>query len=280
MVDARPAALVQGQSVPWGALRDILNEAAGGLALEEVILERRLRSLLAERKIIITKAQTQAELNRLLDSLDHDPDRAAAQWEKLRVQRGLGTHRLRGLLWRNAALRALVQDRVRITEAKRTHMSDLLYGEKRQARLITTQSLSDMEAILARLDAGESFLDLAVSLSTDASAARGGLLEPISREDDAYPPALRKQLWTLKPDDISPPLLLNDQYGVVKLIRVLPPTTMPEDAEPDALERLVRQREERRLMDQLARRLLEDVKVTIFDSSLQTSWKQRRSPPP
>ncbi|MEE9130101.1 MAG: hypothetical protein V3T84_08790, partial [Phycisphaerales bacterium] len=40
VVDARPAALVNGRVVQWGELRPLLNEAAGAVVLQEVILDR------------------------------------------------------------------------------------------------------------------------------------------------------------------------------------------------------------------------------------------------
>ena len=51
-IDARPAALIQGRMVEWGELRPLLNEVAGATVLQEVMLERVLKSALADARTI------------------------------------------------------------------------------------------------------------------------------------------------------------------------------------------------------------------------------------
>ncbi|MHC4102505.1 MAG: hypothetical protein ACYSW1_16675, partial [Planctomycetota bacterium] len=53
MVDARPAALVEGRIVDWGGLQPLLNEAAGADVLAEVILDRMLEAELDDAGILI-----------------------------------------------------------------------------------------------------------------------------------------------------------------------------------------------------------------------------------
>jgi foldase protein PrsA len=280
-VDARPAALVNGRSILWGELRPILSEAAGAQALQEIILDRRLAELIGERGIIITEDDETAEQRRLLNTLSDDPNTAVRLLDELRDRRNLGPHRYRALLRRNAMLRALVRDRVEITSAAVAGMYDALHGPKRQARLITVGDLAAAQAAIGRISHGEFFGDVAVELSTDSSAPRGGLLEPVSRSDPSYPATLREAIWSL-PDvgAVSNPILLDKGYAIVQLVREVEGDGTPLEEVRDELERLVRLNQERLLTDRLARTILADASVTIFDDSLQSAWKRRQQATP
>ena len=277
IVDARPAALVNGRGILWGELRPIVTEAAGADALQDVILDHKLAELTAEAGLVITDDDEAAEQRRLLDTLSDDPNTAVRLLDELRDRQNLGPHRYPALLRRNAMLRALVRDRVQVTSAAVAQMHDALHGPKRQARLITVGDLSAAQVAAGRVRSGEFFGDVAVETSTDSSAARGGLLEPVSRSDPSYPAALRDAIWAL-PDvgDISDPILLGNGYGIVQLVREIDGDGVPLDDVRDKLERLVRMNQERVLMDRLARTILADASVTIFDESLESSWRRWR----
>ena len=274
-VDARPAALVNGRGVLWGELRPIVTEAAGAQALRDVILDHKLAELTAEAGIIITDDDEAAEQRRLLETLGDDPNTAVRLLDELRDRQNLGPHRYPALLRRNAMLRALVRDRVQVTGAAVAQMYDTLHGPKRQARLITVGDLSAAQAAAGRIRSGEFFGDVAVEMSTDSSAARGGLLQPVSRSDPSYPAALRDAIWAL-PDmnETSDPILLGNGYAIAQLVREIEGDGVPLEDERDKLERLVRMNQERVLMDRLARTILTDAAVTIFDESLQSSWRR------
>ena len=132
--------------------------------------------------------------------------------------------------------------------------------------------LQDFDAIQL---CGVSFADVAVEMSTDSSAPRGGLLEPISAVDPAYPEALRQVLFNLNIGEMSDPILLDNKYAVIMLVkRIAPDEIKLEDVRP-ALTRQVRINQERILMDQLARTMMADVSVTIFDDALNEAWSRR-----
>jgi hypothetical protein len=277
MVDARPAALVEGRIVDWGELRPLLNEAAGSDVLAEVILDRMLARELHDAGILITAEELDAERALFYDTLSDDPDVAARLARQVRARQGLGPTRLDRLLKRNAALRALVRDRVEINDEAVRRMYDIVHGPKRQARLIIAPTLNDAQAAINRANAGELFADVAVDVSTDSSAARGGLLEPISRADASYPQAMREALWALVPGELSRPVFLSDNYAVLSLVRVVDGDGADFYAVRPDLERLVRLNQERILMDELARRLLTEASITIIDDKIKWSWDSRRN---
>ena len=277
VVDARPAALVDGHTVRWGELRPLLTEAAGAEALQDIILDRRLAEAAVEAGLVPGEDDAAAEERRLLGTLSDDPATALRLLAELRDRQALGPVRYRALLRRNALLRGLVRDQVQITGAAVKSLYDVRYGPRRQVRLLTMRGLGDIVAARARIRGGAFFGDVATEWSTDASAPRGGLLEPISTLDPSYPPALRQVIWSLpEVGSISDPILLESGYAVVQLVGELPADGPPPSSVQDEIEALVRLSQERLLMDQLARRLLANTQVTIFDEALRESWRQAR----
>ena len=276
VVDARPAALVNGRVVQWGELRPLLNEAAGALVLQEVILDRIAAETLTRQGLQITNEDVDAEEQLFLQSLDPDPDLAVRLANKVRARQGLGPQRFQRLMRRNAMLRALIRGEVRLNEATIQRMFQMIYGPKRQARLMVVPGLAEAQAAIDRVNRGEAFADVAVQVSTDSSAARGGLLEPVSRADLSYPDALRQALWSLGSGEISSPVLLDTGYAVLMFVREFP----GEGADPaqvrGEVERAARLQHERLLMDQLARQMLFQASVQIFDKSLQDNWSRQR----
>ena len=136
------------------------------------------------------------------------------------LRQRLGPVRFRNLMRRNASLRRLVSSQVQTTPEALQRTFEILFGERRQVRLITSPTLEDARKALARLEANESFSTLATELSTDFSSARGGLLEPISRVDPGYAESLRLVIWDLPLEGVSSPILLDNQYALVKLVRI------------------------------------------------------------
>lgn len=215
-----------------------------------------------------------------MQTLSDDPDRAVRLLEQLRASEGLGPVRFDALLHRNAALRALVRDQVNVTNDAARRMFDTVHGPKRQARLMILPTLGVAREATERMENGEFFGDVAVELSSDASASRGGLLEPISRSDGSYPEVLRKTLFDLETGEISRPILINDQYALLELVREIEGDDVDFDDVRDDMRRRVRLQQQRALMDQQARSMMRNIKVTIFDESLNASWRMSRQDRP
>jgi parvulin-like peptidyl-prolyl isomerase len=271
-IDARPAALVSGRVVEWGEIRPLLNEAAGGIVLQELILDRQIKDRLFDDGVQVTESDVRRERELFYETLDPDPDVAVRLSRKVRARQGLGRHRFDNLMRRNAALRMLVAPQVDVSEESVRRNFEIVYGPRRQARLMMVGSLQDAQQAINRLEAGEFFGDVAVELSTDSSAPRGGLLSPISRADPSYPPALRDELWALQPGETSPPVLLGEQYAILELIGVLPAQEVELSEVHDAMEKRARLAQQRILMDRLARQLMAQATFTIIDETLQEAW--------
>lgn len=281
-------AIVAGQPVTLSQLAPALLEAAGGQALEEIALDVALRAQLRDAGLAVADADIDTEREALLARFAQTADSQAAPGAdaresaeaaltRVRLQRGLGPARFRALLWRTAALRALVRrsDPVTITDDAIAQAHEMAHGPTRIARVIVAPDLAQAQVALRRVNAGEPFSQVAVEMSSDLSAARGGLLEPISLADPSYPSAIRDALASLAPGQRSPPVAIDSGYAIFLLERIEPGDGVPLEQTRDRLTRDLTIREERVRMDRLAQRLLRQVDVRPLDATLERAWRER-----
>ncbi len=268
-----PPASLQTTTITWNDLHDTLVEAAGATALEEAVLDTLLAQEAANLELIITPVDIENEERTLLTSLDQNPQTAQQLLLQLRAQRALGPHRYQSLLRRTATMRAIVAPNVNLTEESLELARTIRFGEKHQLRIITAPSLIEAQTAIRALDRNEPFPEVAAKLSTDSSAPRGGLIEPLSLADPSYPAAVRTAARNLAPADISNPIAIEGGYAIIQLIEIIPANT-PPGAELLLLED-ARAEQERILMTQLARRLLAGAQLNIFDPALETAWNRR-----
>lgn len=278
----RPPVMVDGQPVSWDELRAALSEAAGAAAVEEIALSRIVEAEFARRGLQLTEADLQRErelVERSLAAEGAGSDSAAEMLSRIRRSRGLGPARFDSLLRRNAMLRRLVQAEVVITDEQVRTAHAVRHGPRCRARIIVAPS--EREAAQARsrvegaADRRAAFIEEAIARSTDPSASRGGLLEPISPADPAYPVSVRRALEALRPGELSPVVALEHGYALLLLDERTEGDGTPIDAVRPELERLLRTRQERVLMDRTASQMLETARITVFDPSLEWSWRTR-----
>lgn len=282
---AGPFATVAGSSVDWERVKPLLAEAAGGIVLEEVALEMMLEGEMRRRGLRLTPAMVEREQLLLRESLEADDasgnaDEAQRLLDQIRRQRGLGPERYEGLLRRTAMLRALVQDRVQVDPVSVERAYRIRYEPRMRVRIITADTVEQAERARQRVLAGEAFSRVAAEVSTDVSSVRGGVIEPISPSDPTYPDALRSAIARMSVGEVSRPIVMEvdgpAQVAVVVLDEVVRPERTPSlESVRAELERLVRLREERLLMDALSRRLLGEARVTPMDDAAMWSWRSR-----
>lgn len=285
--DVRPPAVIDGQPVAWDELRAALGEAAGGLVLEEIVLERRLRRELMRAGLELEPDEIEAERQLLAHSLAEagaDEDGASTTQrliDQLRRSRGFGETRFNALLRRNAMMRRLVRDEVQITPALIDQAYALRYGPKYRTRVIITPTEREAAGALTRLQAkepglAERFAEVAADASTDESSLRGGLIEPFSPADPTYPETMRRAAAGTDVGQVSDAFALENGYGLLLMVERIPASEVRLPDVATELEREARLRQERLLMDRLGNRLLDEAKVTAFDPSLRWSWETRR----
>ena len=279
----RPPLMVDGEPVSWDELRAALSEAAGAAAIEEIALSRIVEAEFVRRGLQLTEADLQREresVERSLAGEGAESDSAAEMLSRIRRSRGLGPARFDALLRRNAMLRQLVRPEVEITDEQVRTAHAVRHGPRCRARIIVVSSEREAAQARSRIenapDRRVAFIEEAIARSADPSAPRGGLLEPISPADPAYPISVRRSLETLRPGDLSGVVALEHGYAVLLLEERTEGDGTPIDAVREELERLLRIRQERVLMDRTASQLLETARITVFDPALEWSWRTRR----
>lgn len=274
---ARPPATWKGDVIEWSELQPVLSERAGAVGLEEVLLDRQLARLLSERRLQLDPGAVDAEERELLRGLSDDSVRAERLLTDLRAVQGLGPTRWKALLRRNAMARALVQDQVKVTAEAVDAALDALHGPKRRCRVIALPDLKACAEARRRIDAGEAFGEVAADLSTDRSAERGGLVNPVSRLDPSWPSAFRQTLWSLQPGAVSAPVMLDQRYVIVRMESELP-ADPSQPGDRAAAERDVRRGQERVQMEALVSGLRQSQRdVVIFDEPLRDAWTRVRN---
>ena len=268
----------RGNEVDRATISALLTEMAGRRALQEAVLDAELARLLVERDRELDESLVRAELTLLLEVMSPDPVEAERLLGEIRLREGLGPVRFAALLRRNAALRTLVADRVEMREEALLATWDAMHGPTRLARVLVSPELAEAQSAARSIREGADFAEVAARRSTDASASTGGLLEPVSRLDPSWPTAFRETLWSLRPGEVSAPVLVDGDYLLVKFIEEQPGDGVGfEEGRSDAAV-LLRRAQERILMDEEARSILEALEVDPVDDALDAAWMQRLPP--
>lgn len=272
-----PVALVNDEAVSWEEFSELVAETSGGKILNEIALDRMLVEQLAKNGLTVTYADAMKEESILVSSLDPDPDQAVRLLRILKKRRSLGPARYANMLRRNAMLRNLVQGDVVISEDRLREEFERLYGPRYRVRLITLDTRKEAEDVLRQLRKGVPFNETAAQVSTDVSAARGGLIAPISAKDQTYPNVLREVIPDLFEGEISPIVPIEDQFAIVQMVERIGAAKVRFEEVTDTLRETVRRAEERRLMDVLAAQLLDEAEVIVLDPAADRAWKRERS---
>ncbi len=269
----RPIALLEQESITIETIQDRLVERAGAEIMRELRLEAALRSALQEASIDIGDRAMRNEENLLLERLSEDEDTARKLLEELRNNEGLGPERFKALLWRNAALRALVQDDIEVGEPLLRRMHRLEHGERIVIRLIVLSTLQESEEVRLELDAGGDFATMASRRSIDSSRDRGGLLDPISVEDPAWPQVIRTAIADLEPGDTSSVIFIDDRFAIARVEEILPGDDVSFESNRPELVRVARLTQERIKMAELAGKLGPRPSLRVLDPTLREAWE-------
>jgi parvulin-like peptidyl-prolyl isomerase len=158
---------------------------------------------------------------------------------------------------------------------------DIRHGPRFRTRVIvaaTDRAAAEIRTELAQAPANLDersmfFATIAARKSTDASAERGGMLEPISPADPVYPASLRSAVQAMNVGDLSPVLAVDKGYAIALLEEKLPAQEVAFAGAAEAIRAEVRVRRERLAMDVLARDLLHEANVSVTEPSLAWSWR-------
>ena len=269
----RPVAMLENEAITISSMQDRLFERSGAEILRELQLETALRQTLAEQDMAIDEQDLVQEEQLLLSRLSADENAARDLLAQVRSNEGLGPVRYEALLWRNAALRALVQDDLQLNEPLLRRLHRVQHGPRLRARLLVVPTLQEAEELHARLAAGEPFEALASTRSIDSSRDRGGLVEPISLEDPAWPAALRAALESTSPGNMTDIVFLEDRFAIARVEDEIPADGIEFEAARDEMMALARLTQERLKMADLAGRLGITPSLQVLDPTLRQAWK-------
>jgi hypothetical protein len=305
---ARVVALLDGREVGRDDLWVVLAEAAGGQVTREMVLDARLASLAAERKVVIDDRAIRAEraaLGEVLGGTGLDADGVERVIEAFRRERGLGPVRFEALLRRNAILRAMTNEGVTVTEEQ--VVAEYARATAPVARVLLYTAATTAEAGRARREIATrahelaggvegamrgalvaAFAERALLDSTDPTGAAGGVLPAFSLADVTIPGGIRRACEGMNEGEMSNVIGLGagqDGAGgggggggggaiVVLLGREERTIGTLEGARPRLRAEIAR-RQQRGLMDALSRELLGRPGLVVMDASLAYGGQNR-----
>lgn len=152
--------------------------------------------------------------------------RLAASWEgyePAEVRRIMRDNRISPAAWRRlirnqllveAAIQQVVENRVRVSDEEVdsyywAHLLEFYQPARVHARQIVVDTLAQAQAIKAKLDGGEDFLQLAEKYSRGPERDQGGDLGWVAQTD--LPQAFSQALFKLAPGQVSDPV--STEYG-------------------------------------------------------------------
>lgn len=260
--------LINGEPVEWDVLLPLLAEAGGGEVVREQTLEYALRRELHANGMTINDGAIEAERARWSRLLG--PEVAAETEMSIRLRRGLGPERFRRMLWRNAALRALIDARenevsdeevrlaLEIRRGARFAASGVVAPDARTALEIAERARTDSRGALAGL----------------WSAALGRGVSPwhavLSPHDPATPTSLRRALTSTPIGEVSGGIALDEGFGVLLIHAEIPADGVDDPSEARAVRESLVMRKTRLAMEHLAERLVARTPAHALDRSL--SW--------
>ena len=284
-----PALVINGVVYGLDDIAPRLAESAGDTIVRELALEHALDLATRQRGITVTPEQIEAERRRLERAIAaaadiERQDQLQQVIQDARAARGLGPERFEALARRTATLRALVRDDVTISREALQLEYELTYGPRVQASVITTGNATEAQRVRDELSSQNTFARLAALRSTDPSAERGGVIEPVSPVDPAYPVAFRRALAEVLDTPPAPTLPETDRVrGPIALetgdwLLLLPDAVLypgeqpPFDVVRAELETSLRERQERLRMTQLAQQLLGGTIIRVEHPALRWAW--------
>ena len=267
----------------------MLAERAGAAGLEAIALDRAVQREAARAGVSVGEADLVAEREivemALVGAGLTDRQQRGRVVAEARARRGWGPQWFDALLRRNALARKLTKDAVGApTEAEIVRAHEALHGDRREVRVIVLASERDlaryradvMDALALSSELGEArFMKLAAGYSSDVSAARGGLLDPVGRVDIEYPDAFREAVFEAEVGALTPVIALDEGFTVAMVVgQVAGDGVSLEDARTDLIERL-RLDAEQRAMAGLYERLRASMRVEPLDDALEWSWRTK-----
>lgn len=279
--DGDALVIVNDKAITRKEVVELLLESHGLEAMQQLIVLELARQETRRRGIKVAPADVQAEFQRSLnllapaaggsDAMTEENKRKAL--EMMLEQKGVSFAEFMVGMERNAHLRKIVEQDVKVSDATLREEFARTYGEKVQIRHIQVAENRDLNEAVNMLNNGVDFAAVAQRLSRNAeTAARGGELPPFAFNDENIPPVLREAAFSLKPGEVSPPIRVEKWFHIVKLERRLPPENVRFEDVRGQVEVRMRERVATQGMNKLATDLFQRAKIRVLDPRLKTKF--------
>ncbi|MFQ5806422.1 MAG: peptidylprolyl isomerase [Phycisphaerae bacterium] len=284
--DGGAVAIVNGHPISRVKMMEVLIDARGVEVLQQLIILQLAKQETKQRGLRVTRADVDAEFQTALTRIAKnagmigeyatEKNKRAALQEVL-DERGISMAELMVGMERNAHLRKIVAKDLRITEQTLREEFARTYGEKVKAShiQIDQRDARGLNEALDLLGRGAEFAAVARRLSKNPeTAARGGEMEPFTFDDPEIPPALREIAFSLKPGEVSSPVLAGQYFHILKLECRIPTDNVRFEDKRAEVEQNLRERAIPQAMAKLAMQLFKQAKIRVVDSKLRPKYQE------
>lgn len=229
-------AVVNADPISRDALADATLQRYGVDVLDNLVNRHLIMQECKRRGINVTAEEVRAEVLRVAKKFGLSLD---SYLQLLREERDITPDQYsREIIWPMLALRALVSDRVEVSqdEFNRAFLSQ--FGEAVKCRMIMVGDQSNAARLQAQAQSDPNgFARLAKEFSEDeTSASVGGLIPPIRRfMGDSR---IEEAVFALKDNEVSPVLQIGDQWMFLQSVRRMPASHPSPQALPAIKEQI------------------------------------------
>ncbi len=282
------AAIVNGKQITLAQLGEECIVRHGEEVIDGEINRKILTQELAKKKLVIDKADIDAEVARAAsaygyETADRQPD--VTRWlENVTSEQGATVDLyVRDAVWPSVALKKLVGGKVSITEddlkkgyeanyGERVEVQAIVLSDQRQAQRVW-QMAKDM---LKNNPSDATFAELAGQYSIEpASRANGGKVPPIRRHGGS--PVIEEAAFKLKPGELSGLVAIDKQFIIMRCLGRTKPEKIAFEEVRELLVRDLQEKKVRVLMTNEFDRLRSSAQVDNFLANTTQSGKLPRA---
>ncbi len=258
--EGKIVAKIEGQTISEAEFVEALKEKHGEAVLFALVQDK-IFSAHAQR-LNVTDEEIDKELNEVREAYDLGEDEAFLSF--LNMQGFASIQEFRNIVMQHLVVQKVASEGVEITEEELRSEYDA--GREIEASHILVQDLETAEEILAKLNQGEDFAELAQEYSIDpGSGAAGGSLGTFER--GRMVPEFETAAFSLPEGEISEPVQSDFGYHIIKVTNRTAFEESFEDVRAE-LEELMARRQARPL-EEVQRELMDSANVDIKDENFK-----------
>jgi parvulin-like peptidyl-prolyl isomerase len=281
-----PIAIVNGKPIDRRRLVDMVFRSYAMPLFEQVVLLELAKQRAASEGVVVTEEDVQAEYRIALKQIGSplpttqedtfEPIRAEQLLNEFLTSKNVPREQYMLSVERNAYLRKVVEKELVVPVEEVQRGFELYYGPRAQVRHIQVANAGEAAKVRKAMAEGMSFEDAAKNFSLNSTTGKnGGLLEPMAKGDPDLPSLLVETAFSLEPGQVSPVVLIDRWYHLLKLERFFPATEVDfVDVEHHVRERV----RDRMIMDRrnaLARDLLDQANIWFSDGELEKVFREK-----